>query len=104
VLQSVVGSALCACKSFPRGDTVPRFHFHVRDGQTHPDAVGTDLPDVTAAKVHAVEVSSELLKGHAKSFWTEGEWTLEVTDDTGLTLFTLHFLAIEAPATRRSQA
>jgi hypothetical protein len=57
-----------------------------------------------AAKVQAVEVSSELLKSHARTFWTEGEWSLEVTDDTGLTLFVLHFLATEAPTSRRQQS
>jgi hypothetical protein len=82
---------------------MPRYHFHVRDQQTPPDADGTELLDVEAARVEAVRLSGELLKHHAETFWNEGEWSLEVTDHTGLTLFTLYFLAIEAAALRRRE-
>ncbi|SHK49857.1 hypothetical protein SAMN02745194_05041 [Roseomonas rosea] len=78
-----------------------RYFFHTRDGRTPPDAEGSELPSLEAARVEAVRMSGELLKWHAETFWKEGEWSLEVTDDTGLTLFTLHFVAITAPAIRK---
>ena len=77
-----------------------RFFFHFRDGRTPPDKEGTELPDLEAVRVEAVRVAAEALKWHAQTFWNDGEWSLDVTDDTGLTLFTLHFLAIEAAAVR----
>jgi hypothetical protein len=81
--------------------TVPRYFFHIHDMQTPPDIEGVELPDLTATKVEAVRLSGELLKYHAQTFWTAGEWSLEVTDHTGLTLFTLYFTAIEAPTIQR---
>ena len=79
---------------------MPRFFFHFRDGRTPPDSEGTELPDQEAVRVEAVRLAAEALKWHAETFWNEGEWSLEVTDHTGLTLFTLYFLAIEAAALR----
>jgi hypothetical protein len=82
---------------------VPRYFFHVHDMQTRPDMEGLELPDLTAAKVEAVRSSAEMLKDHALTFWNVGEWSFEVTDDTGLTLFILYFTAIEAPTIRRRE-
>ncbi|WP_426954146.1 DUF6894 family protein [Muricoccus radiodurans] len=80
---------------------MPLYHFQVLDDQTLPDSVGVQLPDLKAARVEAVRVAAEILKEHAETFWSTYEWQLKVTDDTGLTLFTLLFLAQEAPSTRR---
>ncbi|MFT8246625.1 DUF6894 family protein [Roseomonas sp. BN140053] len=82
---------------------MPLYYFHTQDNQTLPDRAGTELPDLTAAKVEAVRLAAKTLTQHAETFWTEGEWTLQVTDHTGLTLFVLTFLATEAPATRRDR-
>jgi hypothetical protein len=49
-------------------------------------------------------MAGELLKWHAETFWNEAEWSLEVTDEKGLTLFTLHFLAVDAPTLRRRES
>ena len=78
------------------------FHFH--DKQTPPDLEGSELPDIQAARVEAVRLAGEALKWHAETFWNDGEWSLEVTDHTGLTLFTLYFTATEAAAIRHREA
>jgi hypothetical protein len=38
----------------------------------------------------------------AGDFWDKEEWKMTVTNETGLTLFCLHFLGIDAPAAGRS--
>jgi hypothetical protein len=80
-----------------------RYHFHIRDRQSLPDTVGIEMADLVAARVEAVRLSGEMLKWHAETFWNDGEWSLEVTDHTGLTLFTLYFLAVEAATIRRRE-
>jgi len=46
---------------------MPRFYFHLRArGRIHTDAEGTELPDVEAARAHAVAVADELLR-HAQA-------------------------------------
>jgi len=79
---------------------MPRYFFHFRDGRTPPDQGGSELPNLDAVRIEAVRLAAETLKWHAQTFWNEGEWNLDVTDDTGLTLFTLYFLAIEAAPIR----
>lgn len=75
-----------------------RYFFDVRDGEYIPDQVGTELPDLAAARVHAVVYSGELLMRNAEQFWRGEEWQLEVKDQQGLILFSLMFLATNAPA------
>jgi hypothetical protein len=50
-----------------------------------------------AARVEAVRYGAELLVLHARTFWNDGEWAIDVTNSTGLTLFTLLFMAVDAP-------
>lgn len=68
-----------------------RYYFHVKDGHTILDDVGTDLLDLDAVKTEALRCSEELLKGmdHGKHFWTGEPWNLMVTDrpDGGGTTF-----------------
>ena len=77
---------------------MPRFHFNVHDGSDYPDLEGAELEDVPAARKYAVRYFGELLQGDPCTFWSGEEWKMDVTDETGLTLFSLHFIAIDAPA------
>ncbi len=77
---------------------MPRFHFNVHDGSEHPDVEGAELDDVPAARKYALRYFGELLHGDPCTVWSGEEWKMDVTDDTGLTLFSLHFIAIDAPA------
>ncbi|MGI8706496.1 MAG: DUF6894 family protein [Sphingomicrobium sp.] len=76
-----------------------RFFFHA-DGL--PDKLGVDLPDLATAKCEAVRYAGRLLCDQASEFWDRGDFLMTVTDDQGLTLFTLQFNAFEAPAIRAS--
>ncbi|WP_338663647.1 hypothetical protein VQH23_00470 [Pararoseomonas sp. SCSIO 73927] len=77
-----------------------RYFFHVRDGQALPDRIGTVLPSLVAAKQHAVHLTGQLLKDDTGAFWNGEEWHMEVVDEAGLVLFTLDFIATEAPVMR----
>lgn len=78
---------------------MPRFHFKV-DGP--PDDLGMDLPNLATAKCEAVRYVGRLLCGRASEFWDTGDFTMTVADEQGLTLFSLQFSAVEAPAIRSS--
>ena len=79
---------------------MPIFHFDVTDGDFVPDLLGIDLPDIPAARTHAVNLCGELLNSKQAKFWQGEEWLIEVNDDCGLTLFTLVFMARDTPVTR----
>ena len=72
---------------------MPRYFFHVRDGQDFPDTEGSELPDLNAVRTEALKASGEMLrdsKGRAE-FWSGDDWTMNVMDDKGGTVLTLTF-------------
>lgn len=81
---------------------MPRYFFHVQDGQDFPDLEGTELPDLAAARAQAVQFAGSLLADQPETFWASGEWHLQVTDEAGLSLFQLTFFATEAPVVKGS--
>ena len=74
------------------------YHFNVNDGQAYPDKLGMECATLQHARVEAVQRIGRLLAEQAARFWTGDEWSMEVTDETGLTLFTLVFMASNSPA------
>jgi hypothetical protein len=79
---------------------MPRFFFHVEDGESYTDLQGTELPDIEAARHEAVRFAAALLHDQAERFWDSTEWRVRVTNDVDLTLFELTFFGTQAPATR----
>lgn len=78
---------------------MPRYFFHVHDGERLPDYVGSELPNLEAAKKMAVQLSGKLLSERPDVFWNGEEWSLDCCDPTDLVLFTLQFVASMSPAT-----
>jgi len=72
---------------------MPLYFFHVTDGQTYLDHVGTELPGLDAARQEAFGTISDLLMG--KDTWDSTEWQVTVTDANGQTLLKLRFSAEE---------
>jgi hypothetical protein len=77
---------------------MPRYFFHVRDGTYSPDFIGAELADLDAARREAVQYSGAILKDSGTKFWETNDWSMEVKDDAGLTLFALYFLAVQSPS------
>ena len=76
------------------------YHFNMHDGRAYPDTLGTECLTLEAARIEAVQRIGKLLAEEAASFWTDNEWTMDVTDGNGLTLFTLMIMAASSPAVR----
>jgi len=79
---------------------MPRYYFHVMDGQEFVDLQGTQLRDLAAARKEALRFASGLLADAKPNFWSGEEWTMRVTDSDDLTLFTLMFVATNAAAVK----
>jgi hypothetical protein len=77
---------------------VPKYFFQQTGGPTALDAEGFDLPDLTAARRMAVQTACAMIAQAVEDFCATGEWQMIVTDETGLTLFSLTFFASDAPA------
>ena len=79
---------------------MPRYFFDLTNGKYEPDVVGTELAGLEEARLESVILSGNLLKENPALFWNAETWLIEVKDDVGLILFTLNFMATEAPIIR----
>jgi hypothetical protein len=79
---------------------MPRYFFHVIDGVTCTDLEGVEIGSLAEARREAVRLSGEILSEHPGDFWTDEQWRMDVADESGLTLFALHFSAVDAPAAK----
>ena len=59
-----------------------------------------DLPSLAIAKCEAVRYAGRLICEQANSFWDKGDFTMSVTDETGLILFSLVLSGVDAPIIR----
>ena len=74
---------------------MPRFHFHLED---RPDEQGLELESIAAAKCEAVKIAGRLIGDRATEFWSTARLLMTVTDDRGLSLFTLDFVGMDSPS------
>jgi hypothetical protein len=78
---------------------MPRYYFHLEDGQVVLDDTGLELCDIAAAKSEALLTSGELIKDASRAtatLWNGTPWRMWVTDNPngeGKTFLTLRFSA-----------
>jgi hypothetical protein len=79
----------------PNGSTtLPRYFFNIHDGSDLIDKIGTELTDVTEARIVAVDFAGQAIHDLAEKFWElDDPWRLDVSDEAGL-VFTLQFSVI----------
>jgi hypothetical protein len=83
--------------SLRKADAMPRYFFNVHDGEELPDAEGTQLGGVEEAKGQAIIFAGEAIRELGHKFWSGVTWAVEVSDESGETLFTLKFVGTLPP-------
>ena len=79
---------------------MPRYFFHIEDHIPAQDEEGVEFESLAEAKCAAVRLAGQHICDAAGTFWDAQEWKLTATDESGLTLFILHFIGTEAPVIR----
>ena len=77
---------------------MPRYFFHVRDGSSSPDDVGTELANWHEARIEAVRFAGEVIRDHAHRIALSQDWHIEVTDEHQIMLFRLDLITTDSPA------
>jgi hypothetical protein len=77
---------------------MPRYHFHLRDGVSHEDKEGVELPDAAAAERESARVLSQFVQDHYAQIFADGNCEVMVADADGLVLFALTVVVRDAPA------
>lgn len=71
---------------------MPRYFFHVSDGDLSHDIEGTEFTDIHVAQSQAIRMSGDILRDMGARFWDGTEWKLEVADERGEVLFALRLM------------
>jgi hypothetical protein len=79
---------------------VARFFFTLDGGAPQDQGAGVDLPNLESARQHAARLLGERLTASPGAFWEADEWRVDVTNNSGLLLFTIHCAGVVAPAGR----
>ena len=72
---------------------MPRFFFHVIDGEEIIDNEGTELAGLDEARAEAIVFSGETLRDAGGRLWNNGQWQARVTDEAGNKVCALTFSA-----------
>jgi hypothetical protein len=74
---------------------MPRYYFNCEGAQNFTDQDGTELESFEEARFQAITNAGEILRDHADRFAEAPRWRLFVVDETGRTVFVIHFSAEE---------
>lgn len=83
---------------------MPRYFFHVHDGQEHRDEEGTQLANLGEARSQALNLLGALLGESAEHEWTSKGWYVSVTDGEGAPLVEVSVEAVSGFGPRCSPA
>jgi hypothetical protein len=72
---------------------MPRYFFHIIDGDEIIDDEGTELAGLDEARAEAIVVSGEMLRDLGGKFWGNGQWQVRVMDEAGDKVCALTFSA-----------
>ena len=70
---------------------MPRFFFHLRDGESIDDPDGMYLPDMHTARLEAVRSARDIMAEDVRRGHLELSHWIEVTDEQGEAIFALPF-------------
>ena len=79
---------------------MPRYYFHAVDRTRERDLDGVDLPDDHAAQQTASAYAGERLKDAPGRLWKDGTARVEVTNGSGVLLWTVVTIVVDAPRPR----
>ena len=81
---------------------MPTYHFNVVDGGDHPDPDGTSLAGVAQARRAALAAAGDMLRDASMGGPFGRDWSMTVTDPSGLVLFKLDFQLSESSAVKHA--
>ena len=70
---------------------MPRFFFHIRDGEPIDDPDGMFLPDTRSARLEAVRNARDIMAGEVRRGRLQLTSWIEVADENGESIFAVPF-------------
>lgn len=74
---------------------MPRYFFHVVNGEFVPDRDGHECASDDQVKALAAEAAGTMIRDQGLSLWKTGSWFMFVCDEQNRTLLKLQFEAVD---------
>ncbi len=81
---------------------MPLFNIELRTFDRVWETLSVEMDDIRALPIEMARFVGELLKEHAEQIWSDREWRVDVTDQTGLILYVMHISTTNTAATMPS--
>jgi hypothetical protein len=81
---------------------LPFFRFEVRTPTHVMASDGGEFANSDAARVEAARRIGDLLRKHAGEIWTDEDWQMDITDESGLILYVITVNVTQSPATAQT--
>jgi hypothetical protein len=75
-----------------------RYFFSTEDGSCYRDKEGTELKDLSEARVEAIRYAGQVMTNEPGVLWNGQDFHVYVTDEQGTALFKITSFATNAPA------
>ena len=75
-----------------------RYFFHSETDTRYSDLDGMDFDDPAQARAEAIKLCGEMIHEAPKGFWGSRPWSVTVTDEAGLVLWSIAIDAFSSPA------
>ena len=82
---------------------MPRYNIEVRTESHVAETLAVQAEDLSALRVEVAQFVGELLRDHAAQIWSDEDWRIDATDESGLILFVMHVSATNTAATMRNR-
>jgi hypothetical protein len=79
---------------------LPNYQFHFEGNEADREIEPHVFRDLAAAKCEAAKTLGAIICDAGLGIWNERDWGITVTNEAGLTLFTLSVMASDAPSIR----
>ena len=66
-----------------------RYFFNVRDGVSHPDAIGQEFAALADARAAAVRFAADVMRDEVETLLRGEDWRIELVDAEGGLLFSV---------------
>jgi hypothetical protein len=77
---------------------VPKYNIELRTQERVWETLSVEKGDQTEVRIEVAKFVGELLKDHAAKIWEDEDWRVDVTDHTGLILFSMQLMVTDAAA------
>jgi hypothetical protein len=82
---------------------MPVYHFNIRTQSHIADTLTVEREGHLGVRLELARFVGDMLKDHAAQIWSDEDWQVDVSDETGLILYAMQISAMKTAATAQEK-